>query len=113
MPAAKRKPRNAAIHLTEAGAKQAGEAISNSMIHDGAQSAPREVPTYDARIFDRFVKALRELESAIDNLADAGMHVSINTHARPIYSESTGRQFHTRYSLAYKLHKEPPTPDRD
>ena len=86
---------------------------SNSQIHDGAQSAPRDIPTYDARIFDRFVKAVRELENAMDGLADAGFVPAVSTVATPIYSEQSRKQIHTRYSINYQLYKEHARPDRD
>lgn len=79
------------------------------MLSPAVEEAPlREVPTYEARVFDRFVKAVRELESAMNDLADAGFTPAVDTAATPVYSEQTRKQIHTRYSLNYRLYKEHP-----
>lgn len=83
------------------------------LLPQAVAEAPRDIPTYDARVFDRFVKAVRELESAMNTLADAGFIPAVSTVATPLYSEQSRKQIHTCYSINYQLYKEHARPDRD
>lgn len=115
MPAPKRKPRSPAQKLAQHAENYgAGPADIAKMldVHCAAE-APREVPSYDARIFDRFIKAIRELESAMNTLSDAGYVSAVETQVIPVYSEQTRKQIHARYVLNHRLYKEHSRPDRD
>lgn len=106
MPAAKRKPRSSSPSVSEMVKAQAAMLSPTT-----AAEAPREVPTYDARTFDRFIKAVRELESAMDAMADIGCKTSVGSVANTIYSETDRRPIGQRYRIDYAINKENPRHD--
>jgi hypothetical protein len=109
MPAAKRKPRSPAQKMAQHAANYGAGPADIAKMLDKNCSIPgeaSEVPTYDARVFNRFVKAIRELEGAMEEMSFAGFRLQVNSEAKILYSESDRSPQQTVYKLNYSFSKE-------